>query len=249
MSGGVLTSRQNPLVRHMKKLGSDRGYRLGCEEFLCDGEKLLNEAVQNGAEITHVLYSGDLPDAARALPAQSASQEIVDYVSPLKNAQELLFSCRMPDAAQTDPGPGRHILLEGLRDPGNVGAVLRTAAAFGIDSVILLDCVDIYNPKTLRASMGAVFRQRVIHVDIDALPGIIGASGLKLYAATPGGDCVDVRSLPRDNVAVAIGGEGSGLSDRLIHMSGGRVAIPMEPGCESLNAAVAAAVVMWELKR
>lgn len=249
MSGEVITSRQNPLVKHLRRLGADRGYRTERGEFLCDGHKLLEEAVRCGSEVTCVLYAGDLPDNCGSLPLQRAVREIVDYVSPLKNAQGVIFSCRMTDRAEAMPAPGRHIVLEGLQDPGNVGAVMRTASAFGIDGVILVDCVDVYNPKTVRASMGAVFRQRVFELGLEKLPEAVENAGLTLCAAALGGECVDVRALPRENVAVAIGSEGSGLSGGLIGMSSLCIKIPMEPGCESLNAAVAAAVVMWEMTR
>ena len=242
-----ITSRQNHIVQHLRRLGTDRDYRELKREFVCEGPKLLEEAVRWGAEIVTVLTdTEDVPQTG----AQTflVARELAEYASPVKNGQGVVFSCRIPEPVRELP-QGRAIVLERLQDPGNVGTVIRTANAFGIDSVVLIDCADVYNPKTVRATMGGMFRQTIVETDISALPGLIEASGMRLYAAALTGECIDVRELPHDNVAVAVGNEGRGLSAELIGLAVSGVRIPMSEKCESLNAAVAASVIMWELAR
>lgn len=244
----ALQSRKNPVVAHLRKLGADRAYRQTSGEYLCDGEKLLREAVQWGAEITAVLWA-DTPRLQLDCPAQYvAEQALLDYVSPLKNAASVVFSVRM--SAWPEEEPGRTLVLETIQDPGNLGTILRTANALGIDTVILTgQCADVYNPKTIRAGMGAVFRQRCLTMDRAALKDYLDANGLALYGAALSPRSSDIRDLDLRRCAVAIGSEGQGLSDALLSMCRGELIIPMREQCESLNAAIAAAIVMWELSK
>ena len=243
-----LTSRKNPLISHLRRLGADRAYRQEQGEFLCDGEKLLYEALRWGAEITAVLW-GYEPTERIACPQQyRAEKDLLDYVSPLKSAASVVFSARMK--AWDDGTPGKTLVLETIQDPGNLGTILRTANALGIDTVLLTGaCADVYNPKTIRAGMGAVFRQRWLEMDRTAMKAYLDASGLRLYGAALSERSADIRSFSLENAAVAIGSEGQGLSDKLLSMCAGELIIPMNAQCESLNAAVAAAIIMWELAK
>ncbi len=231
----------------MKKLGQSREYRRETGQFLCDGIKLLREALENGAEVTCVFTSAEL-ELPEGIPAYFAPQELIDSISPMKSPQQVLFSCRMPEPAG-EIGAGRHIVLENIQDPGNVGAVIRSAGAFFIDSVILVGaCADPYNPKTVRATMGAVFRQKIAETDYEGLEEM-RCRGIRLFGAYLGESSRDVRDVDFSGSAVCIGSEGRGLSDRLLAMCDENVIIPMNPKCESLNAAVAASVIMWEMTR
>ncbi|MCD8066987.1 MAG: RNA methyltransferase [Oscillospiraceae bacterium] len=243
-----LTSRQNPTVSRMRLLGRERAFREKCGEYVCDGTKLLGEALRWGAEITAVLWSKQPDmDVPADVPQYSVPTELLDYASPLRNCPGVLFSLKMR------PLPvraGRVIVLETMQDPGNLGTVLRTANAFGMDGVILTgDCADLYNPKTVRAAMGALLRQRAESMTLEQLGEFIERNGLRLYGAALDERSVDIRDTMVDNLAVAIGSEGRGLSAELLNMCEGRVIIPMNPACESLNASVAAAIIMWELGR
>jgi TrmH family RNA methyltransferase len=244
-----IKSRKNPLVVHMKKLGADAAYRRESGEFLCDGEKLLGEAVMYGAAITAVLYCGTTPAGIPDGQLYKVDKEIIDAVSPLKTPQSVVFSCRMPEPASSGAVQGVQIILEGLQDPGNVGTIIRTAAAFGIGSVLLTGgCADPYNPKTIRASMGAVFRQRVSEIDLDGI-NALKKTGLRLFGAALAPGSRDIRAVEFTNAAVAIGSEGRGLSEDLLSLCDEKIIIPMVPTSESLNAAVAAAIVMWEANK
>lgn len=245
-----LTSRKNPLIAHLRQLGADRAYRRQQGAYLCDGVKLLREALRWEAEITAVLWSEppEAPLPGLDAPQYLVPQSLLDYVSPLKSAAGVLFSVRIRPWPAAEPG--RTLVLETIQDPGNLGTILRTANALDMDTVILTgDCADVYNPKTVRATMGAVFRQRVYELPLDRLRPYLTEHGLRLYGAALSDSAVSIRQLSLEGTAVAIGSEGRGLSPALLSLCDGQLIIPMNPRCESLNAAVAAAIVMWELTR
>ena len=142
---------------------------------------------------------------------------------------------------------GRYLLLDGVQDPGNVGTIWRTADAFGADGLILCGgCADPWNPKTVRATMGAVFRLPVYECPLETAAERLSAAGLPLYAAALRDDTVDVREIPLGSCAVAIGSEGRGVSQEALELCSRTLRIPMAETCESLNAAAAAAVLLWE---
>ena len=146
--------------------------------------------------------------------------------------------------------PRRVLVLEEIQDPGNVGTILRTADAFSMDAVILLEgCADVYAPKTVRASMGAIFRQNVLRMTMAEAVSYCRAQDLPLYGAALSPRARDLRTLRLDRSAVAIGSEGHGLSAELLGQCDGELIIPMSGEAESLNAGNAEAIVMWEMCR
>ena len=242
-----ISSRHNKIISHIRRVGSDRTYRRDCGEYACDGEKLLREAVKWGANVKTALWCAEpsvkLPDTVRQY---AAPQELLDYATALKNCPGVLFTVEPMPCPPI--APGRTLVLETIQDPGNLGTILRTANALGMDTVILTgECADLYNPKTVRAAMGALFRQRVYELTRGQTREYLSENGLRLYGAALSDTSADIRTLNLDRTAVAIGSEGSGLSRELLEMCDGQLIIPMNPACESLNAAVAAAIVMWEL--
>ena len=239
----VIRSRQNEIVKRIAALASDGKARREAGEFIGAGDKLLGEAVASGAEVTCVLTASPL----EGLPYRLVTPELLQAVSPLQHTEGPVFSVRMRPAPPPE-ALSRVIVLENVQDPGNVGTVLRTADAFGMDLVVLCGaCADPYNPKTVRASMGAVFRQPVARTDAEGLPALLGS--LPLYGAALSKDAADVRDLPKTGLAVAVGNEGRGLTPGLLSLCAGTAVIPMRPSAESLNAGVAAAVLMWEMVR
>ena len=246
-----ITSRKNAYIRRLRLLSTDGDYRREQGEFLCDGIKTLREALAFGASVSSVLWKegGESAFGVDGAEAYLAPADLFDYASPLKNSAGPLFSVRLRGC--TKPGPlSRAIVLEGVQDPGNVGTVIRTANAFGIDAVILTgDCADLYHPRTVRATMGAIFRQAVLTMETDCLGDFLKDQGLPLYGAALREDAADIRSCLLDRCAVAVGSEGHGLSDRMLALCEKTLIIPMMPESESLNAAVAAGVVMWEMSR
>jgi len=246
-----ITSRKNRVITHLRAVASDSEFRAQCGEFICDGMKTLREALAYGAEIRCVLWRNEpqdteLPDSAEQF---TAPDELFEYASPLRSSGGPAFTVAIPKQAE-DAILEKVIVLENLQDPGNVGTVIRTANAFGIDAVILVgDCADLYNPKTVRASMGAIFRQRVLRLSLSELKSFTERNYLPLFGAALSERAADVRSIEIHRAAVAIGSEGRGLSKELLSLCGGEIIIPMCPDSESLNAAVAASVLMWEMYR
>lgn len=250
MAVEYITSRKNAIIQRLRALAADGAFRRAEGEYLCDGHKLLAEALEKGAEIRCVLWKEkpneiQLPDSLRQYTAPS---ELFDYVSPMKNSPGPLFTLALP--AEPEPIFTRAILLENVQDPGNVGTVIRTAAAMGVDTVILCGaCADVYSPKTARATMGAIFRERIIHCSVEDVRSLVDRNDLQLYGAALSDRAKDIRTLNIQNAVVAVGSEGRGLSTELLRQCGGELIIPMSPGSESLNAAVAASIVLWEMAR
>ena len=242
-----ISSRKNAYIRHVRRLAADGAYRRERGEYLCDGMKTLREALGFGAEVTSILWKGragegEYPDAAQYVcPA-----ELFDYASPMVSSPGPLFTAAIRGCRK--PGKLRcALILEGVQDPGNVGTVIRTANAFGIDAVILTGgCADLYHPKTVRSTMGAIFRQNVLELELTHLADFLREQELPLYGAALAEDAQSIRGMDLRRTALAVGSEGRGLSAELLAMCEKKIIIPMRPDSESLNAAVAASVLMWE---
>lgn len=246
-----LSSRKNAYIRHVRALAADATYRREQGEFLCDGVKTLQEALRFGAEIRSVLWKEHAVtvEGLTTTACYLAPAELFDYASPMTNSPGPLFCVAIPQE-RTLPHLERVIVLENVQDPGNVGTVVRTANAFGIDAVILAGaCADLYSPKTARATMGAIFRQRVLSMEREELFTLLRGQGLPLYAAALDSRARDVRTVDLSRAAFAVGSEGRGLSRELLARCDETVIIPMRPDSESLNAAMAASILMWEAVR
>lgn len=253
MNAEIITSRQNPLMTHLRKLASSRSYRKKSGEYLCDGTKLLAEALKWGAEVKTAVFFEEvdippLPDGVRAV---RVSEELMRSVSPMETPQGALFTVALPEVQLPETLSGKHYLvLDGVQDPGNVGTILRTADAFDCDGVFLVNaCADLYNPKTARATMGAIFRREAYTVTAEELFALLRKSGVPLYGTALRDDTVPLAEADLARAAVAIGSEGRGLSQQMLDECAKTLKIPMSPRCESLNAAIAATVVLWEMYR
>lgn len=251
MNVETITSRQNPLMTHLRKLASSRSYRKKSGEYLCDGTKLLDEALKWGAPVQTAVFSDGveiptLPDTVRAV---RVSEDLMRSVSPMETPQGVLFTVALPETKLPETLAGKHYLvLDGVQDPGNVGTLWRTADAFGADGMILLPgCADPWSPKTLRATMGACFRLPVWEGALGDLLPKLAQAGLPLYATALREDTVDLREMDLRRCAIAIGSEGRGVSQAVLEASAKTVKIPMAEQCESLNAAIAGAVVLWQM--
>lgn len=253
MNAEIITSRQNPLMTHLRKLASSRSYRKKSGEYLCDGTKLLAEALKWGAEVKTAVFSEgvDIPPLPDGVRAVRVSEELMRSVSPMETPQGALFTVALPEVQLPETLSGKHYLvLDGVQDPGNVGTILRTADAFDCDGVFLVNaCADLYNPKTARATMGAIFRREAYTVTAEELFALLRKSGVPLYGTALRDDTVPLAEADLARAAVAIGSEGRGLSQQVLDECAKTLKIPMNPRCESLNAAIAATVVLWEMYR
>ena len=249
----IITSRQNPLCTHLRKLAASGSYRRRCGEFLCDSPKLLEEALLWKGDLHTVVATEQaaLPPIPAGVRVVQVPPDVMASVSPAQTPQGVLSVCGLRPPALPEVLTGkRYMVLDGVQDPGNVGTILRTADAFSADGLLLVNgCADIYNPKTLRATMGAVFRCPVWNCDVETLGALLKRSGLPLYGAALRQNTVDARSADLSRCAIAIGSEGRGLSQAVLDICAQTVLIPMRSHCESLNAAAAATVLLWEAAR
>lgn len=246
-----LTSRKNPVIQRLRALAADGAFRRQEGEYLLDGHKLLREALDKGAELRCVLWKETAQDWPGLENVQQyvAPADLFDYVSPMKNSPGPLFTAAIP-AEERETAFTQAILLENVQDPGNVGTLLRTATAMGVKTVILCGaCADVYSPKAARATMGAIFSVTLLHLEPAQAKALAAQNGLPLYGAALSKRASDIRGLDLRRAVVAVGSEGRGLSAELLEKCDGELIIPMTEGSESLNAALAGAIVLWEMAR
>ena len=248
-----ITSRSNALLVHMKKLAASAAYRREQGVYLCDSPKLLAEALKWHAPVREIVVTAGtaLPELPQDVRTAEIPEDVMASISPMKSPQGALFTVALPETEVPETLPGsRYLVLDGVQDPGNVGTILRTLDAFGSDGLLLLEgCADPWSVKTVRSSMGAVFRRPVWCLKAAQLPDLMARSGLPLYGTALREDTEDVRAISLDRCAVVIGSEGQGISDAVLALCRKTIKIPMTDRCESLNAAIAAAVVLWESYR
>ena len=241
-----ITSRQNPLCKHVKKLRSNRAYRYECREFLADGLKLVGEALRWGRVKTLLLREDVRIDGVPAdVRTVFVPQSVMQDLSRMDTPQGAIAVCAMPEPASPDVQPGS-LILDGIQDPGNLGTILRTADAFETQVLLGEGCADPYGEKTVRASMGAVLRTPPIQADTDSLLAACKEKGIPLCVTALTPEAADIRDCELHRCATVIGSEGQGVRKAFLDAAERTAMIPMSPRCESLNAAVAATVVLWQ---
>lgn len=267
----IITSKNNPAVISAAKL-ADKKYREKEKLFKADGIKLLCEAIEFGAEIQRVFVREDsvarVSDAVKkhffeknisaditlTLLSESAFCKITEEKAPegVLTVIKYLEGFHVTSDIGILPTVGKTIMLESVRDPGNLGTILRSAAAFGFETVIMSsDCADIYNPKTIRAAMGAIFKIGTIKTsDIAAVVDTLQKNGRRVYAAALDKSALKLGETPLvPSDVFVIGNEGHGLSENTINHCEKCVFIPINGDTESLNAATAASICMWEISK
>ena len=256
----VITSRSNPAVVAAAAL-KEKKYRDASSLFMLEGEKLFLEAVSSGIGISEVFVTEGKLSLCRGKVSDElirvVSDGVIEKISTEKSPQGIICVAKYIDKIHIinkiynmeDFSDGRRIMiLSSIRDPGNLGTIIRTASAFGVDELILSsDCADIYNPRTVRAAMGTLFRQRVSYVsDLPATVTELNLAGYDTRAAMldDGSERLDCMRINR-KTAFIVGNEGHGIAPEVVSSASGRVYIPMVNGVESLNAASAATVFLW----
>ena len=267
----ILTSRQNATVKWVASLHDKKGRRAS-RAFIAEGEKLTFEAAEAGLPITHVFVSDKRIDslstriseafssAAYAdtevitvteevfekISTEKAPQGIISVIKHLDFFKELDIIYKEDFFLKDDE---RAIALCSVRDPGNIGSVIRSAVAFGAQHIVLsADTADVYNSKTVRSAMGALFKVKVTVVrDFASFLSAAQANGRNVYAAELSDNAValdQIKALPTD--IFIIGNEGHGIPVEISSLCNNSVYIPISSNTESLNASVAAAIFMWE---
>ena len=245
----TITSRKNPFLQQVKKLLSSKKAREEAGLFVSDGTKLLAEAVKYYPGLDTVVLSegirADVPDSVRVVRIPG---DVMESISPMASPQGALFLCRLPKKKPFQPVPGM-LLLDGIQDPGNIGTILRTADALDIPVALLEGCADPYSHKVVRSSMGAVFRTDVIQTTWEEVKAACASAGISVGVTALSDRAKDLRQSDLKNMAVVIGSEGQGVRQEILNSADAELIIPMNPHCESLNAAVAATIVMWQMKQ
>lgn len=275
ISAEIITSRQNPTVKRLCAL-LEKKTRRREGAFRFDGIKLLLEAVARDVAIELIAVSESVDESVweqlSALIRNGAidenkilyvSEQVFDKISEESSPEGVITVARYIESRHKNVEAAadyfvetekRILLVESMRDPGNLGTVIRTSAALGIEKLIITDdCADVYNPKTVRAAMGGLFSLDIDVVKVAELPALIGAlisDGRRIYATALRNDAQEIGNikLARGD-AFLIGNEGHGLSSKAIEVASGVAIIPMTEGSESLNAAAAATICIWETVR
>ena len=251
MSRERITSRKNPLIQHLRRLLTDRSAREASGEYIADGTKLLGEALRWTPDSLLTVVATPSTELGRLPPGvrlAEVPEDLMAWLSPMKSPQGALFTCRLPRQAPLALRPGT-LILDGLQDPGNVGTIPRAAVAGDWHVVLTPGCADPYGPKTVRASMGAVFRTPPQQADHRTVAEACRAQGIPLVATALTDTAEPIDRVDLSGAAVVIGSEGRGVGAFFCDRADKSVVIPMNPRCESLNAAVAATVVLWQMSR
>ena len=244
-----ITSKANSTVQHVRKLMASRKYRYECRAFVADGTKLVEEALRWGLGVEALLLREGVdfpvPPGVREL---RMPEGLMKEISRMETPQGVLALCRMPEPEPLELRPGS-LILDGIQDPGNLGTILRAADAFEVPVVLSDGCADPYGEKTVRATMGAVFRRPPLQAAAEEILAQCRDRRLPLCVTALSDRAEDVRGVDLKGCVTVIGSEGQGVSAPYLEAAQRTLIIPMSPRCESLNAAVAATVLLWELRR
>lgn len=259
-----LTAKDNPAVKLYKKLAGSKKARTDERAFVLEGYRLVSDALANGAAVTKlfitagadVKYGDELCGMAdEKCRIYRISDELGRHMAETEATQGVFAVCSLPKEkplCEFVKKDGVYAVLYQLQDPGNAGMILRTADALGVDGVIFSRSCDIYSPKVVRATMGSLFRVPVaVCSDVDEIFRELSGAGIESDAAVVRGDAVMAGSCsyPENGRAVWIGNEGNGLPDEISDRCHRRITIPMHGNIESLNAAMAAGILMWEMTK
>ena len=244
-----IVSRKNPFLQQVKKLLSSRKAREEAGLVVADGTKLLQEAVKYCPGLETVILSdgveATVPDHVRLVRVPG---DVMESISPMATPQGALFVCRLPEKKVFVPHTPM-LLLDGIQDPGNLGTILRTADAMNVRVALLEGCADPYSHKVVRASMGAVFRADVLQTTWAQVKAALTSAGIPVAVTALSERAMDIRQASVHAMAVVIGSEGQGVRKEILESADHELIIPMNAHCESLNAAVAAAIVAWQMQQ
>ena len=256
----MITSVHNPRLQAVRRLQANAKERREQQAFIVDGVRLAEEAWQAGWHAQQVFFTDQLDSRGKAVvegfismnvPVEEVSQAVMQAICETETPQGILVVL----AQRSLPLPAKPdflLIVDGLRDPGNLGTLLRTAAAAGAQGVLLAPgCADAWSGKVLRAGMGAHFRLPIHALSWPAIRGILkGETGaLKIYLADPAAGVLFTKMDFQAPLALIVGGEAAGAGSEALALAEAKVRIPMPGGSESLNAAVAASILMFEVVR
>lgn len=255
-----LLSMRNPLVQRTRLLARDRKEREQSGAAVLEGVRLAEEAVAAGVVLEYALYSPDLEGKERGasllaalrgrrVPLHAVSAETLSRVSDTQTPQGILaiFQPRVWQVEQF--GPGLVVLLDNLQDPGNLGTIIRSLEALGGAGLVMAGGVDPFNPKVVRSAMGSLFRMPMVKLAVGPALTALKEQGRAVYVADAGGELLPWTADLRSGAVLVIGNEGNGPSETARQLADGIISIPMPGPTESLNAGVAASLLIYEALR
>lgn len=237
----IISSKTNPLIKKIASL-AEKKFRKESGEFIVEGVKSVGEAFSAGMPISCVVCTQSFADSFK--DPIIVTDELFARISTEKSPQGVLAVVKIPDCGLSAP-KGNCLLLDRIQDPGNLGTIIRTANAAGYEDIYLLNCTDAFSPKAIRSSMGGVFYVSLHEGGLEEI--LTALKGVKIITADMGGEDV-FKFVPPEKFCLCIGNEGNGISEEIANSSDFTVKIPMRESCESLNAAVSAAICMYALK-
>lgn len=244
-----ITSTKNETYKYIRSLKTKKA-RMKSRQYTVEGIKSVKDAILAGADIDFVVISDKFSQAADFERIFRVPEAIFAPLCDTEAPQGVLAVINMPEAGECELSENLYLLCDRVNDPGNMGTIIRICDAVGCGLLLTEDTVDIYNPKTVRASMGSFFRTRVIDGLTEKDVKEFKKQGYKLISGALGDDTRDYRDLPRGGkMIVAVGNEANGIREELLKASDLCVKIPIWGGAESLNVAVAAALLLYEARR
>ncbi len=255
-----ITSKDNKFVKEYVKLSSSKSYRQEKGMFVVESVKLIQEAFENGVKlemvfVTATCFAKKAQELEKLFQTQKCfeiSPEIEKKISQAKSSQGIFAICRVVDnSLKTDTiyHNGKYVMLVDLQDVGNVGSIIRTAEAVGIDGIVLTKSTcDLLNPKVIRGSMGSIFRVPTLIIEDEiSFLSELNAKGVTTYASVLDNDAKELSTVSFGNPCVLlIGNEGNGLSADVSNICSEKITIKMNGKAESLNASMAACILMYE---
>ena len=239
----LYSSTKNEKIKNLKNL-TQKKYRDKENLFLVEGDHLVKEAYKKGYLIELLVpeNSGYKLD----VETNEISESVIKYLTELKNPTGIFGVCKKKEKAFQE---GKILILDSVQDPGNLGTIIRSAAAFNVDTIVINDkCADPYSFKVVRASQGMIFSVNLIEEDLVQFIQKIKID-YKIYATKVDGG-KNIKSIEKNKkFAIIMGNEGQGVSDELLKMADEYIYIPMNSNCESLNVAVATSIILYELER
>lgn len=240
-----ITSVQNKKVKEYVKLIKQKKARQSMQSFIVEGAHLVEEAIREGVALEVLVLEGQT--ISYDVPTIEVTEEVMRKISDTKSPQGVIAKCRMIEPAHNHFE--RILLLDDVNDPGNLGTILRSADAFGFDVVYLSDqTVDLYNPKVIRATQGAIFRVPTIRASLKTIIPELKQLGVKVFAADLGG--IPLHKLSsQEKMAFVMGNEANGVSIEILNLVDESLTIEMTGASESLNVSVAASIIMYNFRK
>ena len=258
MFGEIIKSKDNPVIKLYQKLSSQKKERLLYSLFVLEGLRIVQDALRENGQVKHLLVTSNAMEKFKDELSQVdlkdtkllvISNELGNKIAQTEKTQGVFAICAIPQQKEIKlDSDGKYVVLFGLQDPGNVGMIIRTADALGISGVIMCGSCDLYSPKVIRSTMGSVFRMKIHNVDEEMLFNLLEKYNITSYASVIDKDAENVKECDfSGGCAVFIGNEGNGLPREISQKCSHRVTIHMNGTINSLNAAMAAGILMWEL--